>query len=429
MEEERKNLLLAGICLGDITLALAATAGRLPLYAAGLDAERLLAGCGDVDAVRERIEKELPAEPEAGTLPPEMLRTVLERAVTAGKFLSAIRCLEMLGERDSYVERHLDKTRKMMREGKAEDAARALTVAANLDLPDGIPAFQYTGPGLHDACTTTPENCITRMERKNAVLRALKYLLPSDRVHQVVSDLSAGERERLLGFVARERDPRLSDFMAGFEKARTDLADTEEHAMADLKLRAGKVEEAVREFVDSLGRVSAQTTEQKEVLERLRRTAGGLIKELGDLGDLVRDRQFRRLTRRLEQFVESREEIEQAAKTLGGGALGSAFDPILDLIREIGGENVLEQVKGIEERLLSAQITMLGRSVHSHEHWQYLRELAFKHPVSPLVCCVVKINDRWMVVPVWESPVAEILRTGSDGSAAGEPAATPDEDF
>ncbi len=429
MEEERKNLLLAGICLGDITLALAATADILPLHAAGLDAEGLLAACSDTDAVRERMEKELPAEPEAGTLPPEILRTVLDRAVTGGKFLSAIRCLEILGERDSYVERHLDRARKMMREGRVEDVARALVVAANLDLPDGIPAFQYTGPGLHDACTTTPENCITRMERENAVLRAFKYLLPSDRVHQVVSDLSAGEREKLLSFVARERDARLPDFMAGFEEAHSDLADAEEHAMAELTSRAGKVEEVVRKFADSLGRVSTKNTEQKEVLERLRRTAGGLIKELGGLGDLVRDRQFRRLTRRLEQFVESSEEIEQAAKTLGGGTSGSAFDPILDLIREIGGENILEQVKGIEERLLSVQVTMLGRSVHSHEHWQYLRELAFKHPVSPLVCCVAKINDRWMVVPVWESPVAEILRAGSDGIAAREPAAPPDEDF
>lgn len=429
MEEERKHLLLAGICLGDITLALAATADVLPPYAAGLDAEGLLAGCGDADAVRERIEKELPAEPEAGTLPPEVLRTVLDRAVAGGKFLSAIRCLEMLGERDSYVERHLDKARKMIREDKAEDAARALVVAANLDLPDGIPAFQYTGPGLHDACTATPENCITRMERENAVLRALKYLLPSDRVHQVVSDLSTEERERLLGFVARERDPRISDFMAGFEKAHNDLADAKEHAMAELTSRAGKVEEAVGKFAGSLGAVSAGNREQKEVIERLRRNAGGLKKELGGLGDLVRDRQFRRLMRRLEQFVESREEIEQAAKTLGGGASGSVFDPMLNLIREIGGENILEQVKGIEERLLSGQVTMLGRSVHSHEHWQYLRELAFKYPVSPLVCCVAKINDRWMAVPVWESPVAQILRTGLDGIAAGEPAAPPDEDF
>ena len=104
MEEERKNLLLAGVCLGDITLALAATADVLPTYATGLDAERLLADCGDVDAVRERIEKEFSAEPAAGTLPAEMLRTILDRAVTGGKFLSAIRCLEILGERDSNVE-------------------------------------------------------------------------------------------------------------------------------------------------------------------------------------------------------------------------------------------------------------------------------------------------------------------------------------
>ncbi len=421
MEEERKNLLLAGICLGDITLALAAVAEALPTHAAGLDVEKLLAGCDDAAAVRERIDKDLPVEPEAGALPPAVLRTVLERAVAGGKFLSAIRCLEMLGERDSYVEKCLDKARKMMREGKAEDAAKALVVAANLDSADGFPAFQYTGPGLHDACTTTPENCITRMERGNAVLRAFKYLLPSDKVHEVVSGFSEGEREDLLCFVARERDPRISDFIAGFKQAHNDLADAEEHGMTELKLRAKKVEDAVRRFADSLGTLSVGNREQKEALERLRRTAGGLMKELGGLGDLVRDRQFLRLARRLEQLVESREEIEGAAKTIGsaGGASGSVFDPMLALIGEIGGENALDEIKEVETRLLSVQVTMLGRRVHSHEHWQYLRELAFKYPVSPTVCCVAKINNRWMVVPVWESPVAEVLRTGAGGIAAG----------
>jgi hypothetical protein len=276
------------------------------------------------------------------------------------------------------------------------------------------------------------------MEHDNAVGRALKYLLPSERVHKAVSDLSPGEREELLGFVARERDPRISDFLTAFEKAHADLADAEGHAMADLMARAGKVEDTVRRFADSLGAVPASGSEQREALDRLRRTATGLKKELAGLGDLVGDRQLRRLMRRLEQLVESREEIEDASKALPGGgeAAESVLDPALDLIGEIVGEHVLEEIAGIEERLLAAQATMLGRSVHSHEHWQYLRELAFKYPVSPLVCCVSRINDRWMVVPVWNSPVAQVLRSGSAGSAAGaggidagEAAVSQDEDF
>jgi hypothetical protein len=274
------------------------------------------------------------------------------------------------------------------------------------------------------------------MESENAILRALKYLLPSEKVHQAAAELAAAERKSLLYFVARERDPRISDFLEAFEQARNDLNETEERAMAGLQSQAEKAWEVVRRFADSLGGIPIDDDEQSEMLSRLRRTVGGLTKELAGLGDLVRERQFRRLTRRLEQLIESREELEQASKTLGsrGGSSGSVFDPMLGLIGEIEEEDLLEEIKRIEERLLSAQTTLLGRSAHSHEHWQYLRELAYKYPVSPLVCCIAKINDRWMVVPVWESPVAAVLRAGPDGgaaeneSAAGEPSSRRDED-
>ena len=118
MEEERKNLLVAGVCLGDITLALAGVAGVLPPYAAGLDTAQLLAGCDDRDAVAAQVEQEMLAGPAAGRLPPGLMRTVLDRAINLGKFLSAIRCLEMLGERDAYVGRCLDKAVRLAREGK-----------------------------------------------------------------------------------------------------------------------------------------------------------------------------------------------------------------------------------------------------------------------------------------------------------------------
>jgi hypothetical protein len=439
MEEERKNLLVAGVCLGDITLALAGVAGVLPPYAAGLDTAQLLAGCDDRDAVAAQVEQEMLAGPAAGSLPPGLMRTVLDRAINLGKFLSAIRCLEMLGERDAYVGRCLDKAVRLAREGKMEEAARALVVAANIDLPDGSPAFQYTGPELHDACTSAPEKCITRMERENAVLRALKYLLPSDRVHQVVSDLAPVERERLLASTARERDPGMSDFMTAFEQAHLDLAEAQEREQKDIVSIAEGVEERVASFAASLGKISPRDDRQRESLQRLGRIAAGLAKELVGLRDLVLDRQFRRLTSQLEQLVESREEIEKAAEALGGtgDAPASAVGAMLALIGEIVDKKVTDRVKQLEARYLSALVTLLGRRSYAYEHEHLvlvdvaLRELAFKYPVSPLVCCVAKVNDRYMVVPVWESPVAEILRggTASVEAAPSKPAGDPDEDF
>jgi hypothetical protein len=413
MDEQRKNLLTAGICLGDITLAMAAVAGSLPLYVAGLDTGRLLAGCSDVDAVRQEIDSELAGEPSAGTLPPGILRTLADRAILSGRFLSAIRCLEMLGEKDAYIERRLEEARKQAADGKMPEAARALVAASNLDLADGIPAFQYAGPDLHDACIRDPGNCITRVERENAVLRAFKYLLPNERVHQVVSDLPSNAREDLLAHVVLERDPEFRIFLASFEKAQRDLEEAREKALAELVVLVKRVEGEVRKFADALGKISVDGEQQKETVDRARLTTLGLSRELVGLETLVRDQQFHRLARRLEQLLESREQMDEASGILGtrGGASENIFTPLLALIAEMTDRKILDEVQTIEDRLLSAQVTMLGRKVHSHEHWQYLRELAFKYPASPLMCCLSKINDRWMVVPMWESPVAEILRS------------------
>ncbi|MFZ1946343.1 MAG: hypothetical protein WAW06_02240, partial [bacterium] len=73
-------------------------------------------------------------------------------------------------------------------------------------------------------------------------------------------------------------------------------------------------------------------------------------------------------------------------------------------------KGILETVDALEEKIVATQVTMLGRAVHSQEHWQYLRELAFKYPVSAIMCCVRRINAKWMVVPAWDSEVAAILR-------------------
>jgi hypothetical protein len=417
MDDERKNLLAAGVCLGDIALVAAAFAGSVPSYVADMDVDRLLAGCRDVDAVRAEIERAL-SEHGDTTVPPRILKNTVERAIAARKFLSAIRCLDMLGEKETYVERYLQEARRKVGEGKIPDCARALVVAANLDLPDGIPAFQYAGPDLHEACTSAPENCVTRMERENAILRALKYLLGSDKVHETASGFPAREREDILGYVALARDPDMPDFLASFEKAHHDLIDVRTHAQTDLAAMMKRVEGAVRGFAGSIGKFSVQGAEQMEALDRLRLTTAGLTRELVGLDELVLDRQFHRLARRLEQLLESQGQLEEMAEAPGikGGPSGAAFDPLIKLIAEIKEKDIPGQVNAVEERLLSVQVTMLGRTVHSHEHWQYLRELAFKYPASPLVCCVSKINDRWMVVPVWESPVAEVLRNHPAGA-------------
>jgi hypothetical protein len=412
MDEERKNLLVAGVYLGDIALALASVSGELPPHVRDLDVTRLLGEAGEVEQVREEIDSAMPGEPEDGELAPALVRAVLGRAIARGKFLSAVRCLEILGEKDGYIDRYVEQARRSMGERKIGEAAWKFVVAANLDFDGGVPTFQYMGPALHEECASNPENCITRMERENAVLRGLKYLLPSERAHGAISQLPAGEREELLGFVALERDPRAPDFLTDYEKANDALKDTLQHDIGELMTMVKQVEKCVREFADSLGRVSAQGAEQREALERARRAAGGLTKELGGLRELVENWQFHRLARRLEQLVESRDDIEASGRILGYGAETGegGFASILGTIRNLADQGALDKVKQTEERLLSTQVTMLGRGVHSHEHWQYIRELAFKYPVSPLICCIRRINDRWMVVPVWEAPISQVLR-------------------
>ena len=412
MDDRRKSLLTAGICLGDITLAMASVASTPPAYVDGLDVDRLLADCSDVDAVRQSIDRDMAVQEAGATLPPAILKTIADRAVASGRFLSAIRCLEMLGEKDAYIERCLQEAGRKAAEGMMPEAARGLVAASNLDLADGFPAFQYAGPGLHEACPSDPSNCITRVARENAVLRAFKYLLPNDRVHQVVSDMPPDVREKLLAHVVLERDPHIRDFLESFAKAHRDLEETRTHSLADLSALVGRVEGEVRRFTASLGKVSTGDDRQKEAVDRVRLTTVGLSRELVDLETLVREWQFRRLARRLEQLLESRQLMEEASGALAGwsGSSGNLFEPVLSLIAEITEKQVLDEIKAVEERLLAVQVTMLGRSAHSHEHWQYLRELAFKYPAAPLMCCLSKINDQWMVVPVWESPLADVLR-------------------
>ena len=228
-------------------------------------------------------------------------------------------------------------------------------------------------------------------------------------VYEAVAELSTDERRSLLPFVVTERDPDNAEFLKRLEEAHKDLGRIEQEDLAALKATVAEIVRQVGEFSGSAGRMMPKSDEAKAVLDRTVRSAAGLAKEFSDAETLVDEWQLRRLERRLEQLIESGDDIEQARKVLGGGGAESVLAATAAMISRLKSEDILKRVDEIEKQLIATQVTMLGRSVHSQEDWQYMRELAFKHPASPLVCCLKKINDRHMVVPMWDAPVTRIL--------------------
>jgi len=420
--DERKTVVAAGVHLGDIAITLAGLMDELPPYVKGLDFGLLLEGVDGLDSLEALADKALgDMREKAGSdggeegrrsgprkPPDDLVRAVLDRALEMGKFLSAGRCLDILGERDAYVEKFLSKGLAAARKGEGAEASAALVAAANLDHKDGIPLFQYSGPALHAICTGSTASCVTRLEEENAVLKAFKYLLESEKVYEAVAELSPDERRSLLPFVVKERDPENGGFMKRLEEAHNELGRIEQEDLAALRATVAEITRQVNELAGSAGRLGPKSEEAKLVLDRTVRTAAGLAKEFADAATLVDQWQFRRLERRMEQLIESGDDIEKARKALGDSAL-NVLASTADLISRLKAEDVLKRVDDVEERLISTQVTLLGRSVHSQEHWQYLRELAFKHPASPLVCCLRKINDRQMVVPMWDAPITRLL--------------------
>jgi hypothetical protein len=412
MNDERKALLLAGVSLGDISLALASLAHELPPYVRDLDFSGLTAGDGDTANITGEVEKVLAGEPDPDSLPDTLIRTILGRAIERGKFLSAIRCLDLLDEKDQYVEKRISRALESVKAGDMAVAARGLAVAANLDLDDGSPLFQYSGTALHEGCTGTPEECVTRASSEASVLGALKYLLSSQRVCKVVEDLSPETRRALLPPVALEMDPDAVKFYTDYRKAHSDLEDIERKEINDLKESLGRIEREIAGFTQALGGVSPGSDESRDSLEKLKRTAGSLAKEFAGVNELLETWQFKRLRDRLEHLLESEEDLDEAGKSMAGSGSTDAgiLDSILGLIRDLREKDIIQNISTIEEKLASTQVTMLGRRVHSQEHWQFLREIAFKYPVSPLMVCLKKVDDRWMVVPRWESEIVGILR-------------------
>jgi hypothetical protein len=415
MDEERKNLIVAGVYQGDISLALAGLATELPQYIKDLDVVGLVDSGSEAEAIRAEVEKMPAADSEAKSLPPNLLAMLVERAIAKGKFLSATRCLEMTGEKAAYIDKCLALARKQMGEGSLKEAAQSLVIASNLELNEGTPLFQYTGPALHDACTANREKCVTAVPAEAAVLKAMQYLLEGPKVGEVVGGLTPEARKSLLPYVALARDPVAADFYRGYRQAHDDLEGIGKTDLAALRGDLKRVASELGSLGSSFGSSGALGAEAKEMLERVLRTTSSLRKEFSDIDKLVDELQLKRVGRTVEQLIESRAELEVAATVLkkGSGAgpsQAAAIDRLVALIDELTGKQILETIDAIDEKILSTQVAMLGRKVHSQEHWQYLRELAFKYPVSPLMCCVRRIDNKWMVVHAWNSEIASILR-------------------
>jgi hypothetical protein len=429
MDDERKLLLTVGIYHGDIALALAALAAELPPYVQGLDVAQLAPEDNDFKGITQQVDAWSREDPAPERLAPPILRLVVERAIARDKFLSAIRCLEMLDEKEKYVDKYVSEAAKLIDQAKMEEAARALVVASNLDIEEGTPLFQYLGAGLHEGCTTAPEKCVTRFASDEAVLRSLKYLLSSERVFDVVAELPAETRRALLPRIALERDPDAIRFYADFKKAHNEIKETEEGLIGRLVSDLEHVAGEVAGFPGSLERISPKS-ETKDTLERLKRTAVGMRKEFADVKALVDEWQFRRLADRVAQLLDARSELEDTHRGAGGAdpSISAAIDGMLALIDDLRKKGIPEQIDSAEQRLVSAQTSMLGRQVSSQEHWQFLREIAFKYPVSPLMVCLRRINDRWMVVPQWDSEIVAAFREHFETQPVPpvEPTSTPD---
>ena len=418
MDDRRKTLILSGVHLGDITLALAGLGREIPAWSAGYDLEQFAAEAR-AEGLEQEVDRELdgadsatadPAATDLKALAPRLAALTVDRAIARGKFLSATRCLEILGKKTEYVDKYLARAQQLQGEAKTREAAEALTIAASLEINEGTPLFQYTGPALHDACTAGREKCVTALPREAAVLKALEYLLEGAKACEAVGAMTPEARAGLLPFVAEARDPVAAEFYGRYRQAHADLEAIERGELAGLIADLRGIYDEIERFAAAVAGASSAEVQGREAFEKVLRSVGSLRKEFSEITGLVDNLELRRIKRRVEQLVETRADLESAGDAVKkGSALAAAIEKMLGLIQDIEKKALLEAIDGLEEKIVATQVTMLGRPVHSQEHWQCLRELAFKHPVSPLVCCVRRINAKWMVVPAWSSPLTAIL--------------------
>lgn len=427
MDDTRKALIVSGIYLGDITLALAGLAREIPPWVAGLDLEKLASDAeaegvareaeailSEASSVLESAANDASDQSRADAfqdLRPRLAEVIVEPAITKGKFLSATRCLEILGKKDAYVDKYLALARRHLGEANWKGAAEALVIASSLELNEGTPLFHYTGPALHEACTASREKCVTAIPREAAVLKGLQYLLEGPKTCAAVGEMTADVRKETLPHVALVRDPDAAAFYRDCKQAHADLEEIAAKNLADLRADLKRAADAVGDFVASLAGAGAGEVEAGAVLERLIRAGQGLKKDFSETGALIDHLQLRRIRRRFEELINARADLEAGRTALKKGSkVASSLDRLVGLIDDLAGKGITEAIGAAEEKIVATQVTMLGRPVASQEHWQYLREMAFKYPVSPLMCCVRPVNAKWMVVPAWESDIAVTLR-------------------
>ena len=407
----RKDLMASGVLLGDVTLALAGVASEIPQWAGALDVEKFLAD-PEARGIMEAVEK---LDPASDTISAQLAEMTVDRAIARGKYLSATRCLEILVRKDAYVDKYIALAQKETDKGGFKDAADALAVASSLELNEGTPLFQYTGPALHDACTTSREKCVTAVPAEAAVLRGLQYLLEGPKACEAVGAFSPEVRKEILPYVALARDPDAHAFYRSYKQAHADIVKIEAEELANLASDLKRVADAIGAFSAALASATPGDVEGKDVLEGLLRTAGSLKKDFSDLKPLLDNLELRRIRRRFEELSEGKPDIARALSSIRKGSkIGSSMEGLVAVVEDFEKKGILEAIDSIEEKILATQVTMLGRPVHSQEHWQYLRALAFKYPVSPLMCCVRRVNAKWMVVPAWESDIVRILAAHFD---------------
>ncbi len=406
MDELRKSFLVAGLYLGDINLALASVARELPTYVKGVDPNSLLGEEGEVERLRQVVESWL-AGGEKTELDSAILERILERAIAGGRYLSAIRCLEMLGKREAYVRDYISKGEDAVGKNDFREAAEAFVIASSLDLNEGLPLFQYTGADLHRQCTLHPENCITRRPIDEALSQALTYMLGSQTVAERIAGFKPEIQAQLLPWIVLERDPLAPCFYRYFEQAHSQIEGIGDRALKELGEKLKTIVSAIKKFKSRLNGQSGSDP----VVGKIKRIADGLVRDFETVEELLRNWQFLRIERRLERVIESGHIVSESLERLRQDtSLGDVAGEFLEVARKVEEDGLVGRVQGIQNSLLETQVIMLGRKVASQEHWQFLREIAFKYPSAPLMCCLRRLNDRWLVVPIWEGPIVGLLR-------------------
>jgi hypothetical protein len=255
-----------------------------------------------------------------------------------------------------------------------------------------------------------PERCLTRASAEEAVAKALSYLLEGDKVLAFADSLSAQDKRSLLPYVALERDPHIRDFYAAFTKAHEALGEIESGELESLRADIKRVADVTADLARFLGGAAPATESAGPALERAKRMAGGFGKDFEGVDALFGDFQLKRIKRRIGNVLESEGELKAARDAIKQGGGADAIASAIALVEELTAKGILDKIDEIESKLVNLQVGLLGRPVHSQEHWQYLRELAFKYPVSPIMCCIRRLNDRYMVVPRWDSEIAGLFR-------------------